>query len=40
MVKQDTQQPPAPELLKPENYYTVVWKYALTSEVEELFSET
>jgi hypothetical protein len=39
MVKQDTQQPSAPELLKPENYYTVVWKYALTSEVEELFSE-
>jgi hypothetical protein len=40
MVKQGTQQPPAPELLKPENYYTVVWKYASTSEVDELFSET
>ena len=40
IVKQSSLQPPAPEILNPENYYTVVYDYALRSEVQELFSGT
>jgi hypothetical protein len=40
IVKQSTLQPPAPEILNPENYYTVVYDYASRSEVQELFPGT
>ena len=40
IVNLTTLQPPAPELLNRENYYTVVYDYASRSEVQELFSET
>jgi hypothetical protein len=33
-------QPPVPELLNPENYYTVVYDYVSRSEVQELFPGT
>lgn len=33
-------QPPEPELLNPENYYTVIYDYVLRSEVQKLFSGT
>lgn len=40
IVKQNTLQPPAPELLNPENYYTVVYDYVSRSEVQDLLLET
>jgi hypothetical protein len=40
IVNLTTLQPPAPELLNPENYYTVVYNYASRTEVQELFAGT
>jgi hypothetical protein len=40
IVNLTTLQPPAPELLNPENYYTVVYDYVSRSEVQELFPGT
>jgi peptidoglycan hydrolase-like protein with peptidoglycan-binding domain len=40
IVNLNTLQPPAPELLNPENYYTVVYDYVSRAEVQELFPGT
>ena len=40
IVNRTTLQPPAPELLNPENYYTVVYDYVSRTEVKELLLET
>jgi hypothetical protein len=36
IVKHDTQDPPAPEILNPENYYTVVYDYVSRSRIKSL----
>jgi hypothetical protein len=40
IVESNTLQPPKPELVNPENYYTVLYDYLSRSEVEELFPGT
>lgn len=40
IVNLATLQPPVPEVLNPENYYTVVYDYASRNEVQNLLLET